>query len=374
MIRVLHVTFDLKLGGTQQVIRQIVSNINGSEFESHIICLDGDLGELGELIRKENVAQVSVMERLPGFDSRLIKQLRKYISCHGIDIVHCHQYTPYFYGVLAALGLGVKVIFTEHGRFYPDIVSRKRQLVNQGLALFTNAITAISRATADALVNIEKLPRRKVEVIYNGINPQLTKSDQDSNDIEEFRKRYNLESHHFIYGTISRLEPIKNQQLMIRAFSVVLQKLPDSRLILIGDGAIRKELEKLVSELGIDNQVIFTGFITDPQKYIQLMDVFLLPSFSEGTSMTLLEAMSYSTPAIVTNVGGSPEIILHGKTGLVTESDNLQELTQAMFKLYENPSLRIEFGASAFERFHQEFTDIKMIASYQTLYSKLADS
>lgn len=374
MIKVLHITFDLKLGGTQQVIRQLVTNVDAEKVESHIICIDGIVGELGEVIEATGKVKVTAVQRRPGIDLKLVKTLAHYVKQNNIDVVHCHQYSPYFYGALATLGRRAKLIFTEHGRFYPDIVSTKRQWINRILAMWTSSITAISKATVQALIDLEKLPQKKMDVIYNGINPELTKSSEDLQKIAEFREQYHVSENDFVFGTISRLEPIKNQKMMINAFKSVLEFIPNAKLLLIGDGAARQDLEAQADELGLREKVVFSGFIVDPQNLLQIMDVFLLPSFSEGTSMTLLEAMSYSKPAIVTNVGGSPEIVLQGETGIVVESDNTQELIDAMLKLNSDSELRKEYGENAYKRFCDHFTDTVMVEKYQSLYRRLVGS
>jgi len=374
VIRVLHVTFDLKLGGTQQVIRQIVANMDQNRFENHVLCTDGEIGELGELLQADHNIIISAVSRKPGIDLNLVSSIKSYVKDKGIEVLHCHQYTPYFYGALASLGTGVKLIFTEHGRFYPDVVSTKRQLLNRVLSLWTDAITSISKATADALIALEKLPQKKIEVIYNGINHELTKLNDAAGKLDEFKNAHGLSQDDFVFGTISRLEPIKNQKMLIKGFAEVASQVPNAKLLLIGDGAARTELEALVAELNLEASVIFTGFIVDPQSYLQLIDVFMLPSFSEGTSMTLLEAMSYSIPAIVTKVGGSPEIVIDGTTGCVTPSDDQIALVQAMMFLYNQPDKRLEYGKAAYLRFSEKFTDTVMVNNYESLYCRLLGS
>ena len=140
-------------------------------------------------------------------------------------------------------------------------------------------------------------------------------------------------------GTISRLEPIKNQTMMINAFFKVKQKIPDIRLILIGDGAKMQELKHLAKKLGIEDDIIFTGFIDNPQRFITVFETFLLSSFSEGTSMTLLEAMSLAKPCVVTNVGGNPEIVKDKKTGLLVPSDDAPPFAAAVLTLLTNKKM-----------------------------------
>jgi glycosyltransferase involved in cell wall biosynthesis len=165
--RILHLAHEMGVGGTQQVIRQLISHLDQEEFECSVACIDGYVGMLGEQLQADGVP-IHVFDRKPGFDRALIRDIKALLVEQSFDLIHCHQYTPYTYGVLAAMFLDVKVVFTEHGRFYPDTYSWKRRLLNPLLQRRTNAIVAISAATADALKKYEWFSRGAVEVIYNG--------------------------------------------------------------------------------------------------------------------------------------------------------------------------------------------------------------
>ena len=362
-IKVLHLTFDMALGGTEQVIRQIVLNTESLKVEHTIICLDGKIGELGQLLKAEDIT-VERFYRKSGLDFKLIKELRRYINKNNVDILHCHQYTPYVYGVLASIFTKAKVIFTEHGRFYPDTYKWKRWLINPILSFFTKEIVAISKATADALVQYENFSKRRIKVIYNGIGYENTSSPSDQILL---KNKLGININCLIFGTISRLDPIKNQKLMIASFSQVVKEYNNCRLLIIGDGPMMRELVELTEYYQIKEQVIFTGFIINPQHYLAIMDVFLLTSFSEGTSMTLLEAMAYLTPIIVTSVGGNPEII-NSQCGMMVESDNKEQLIQAMIGLVDSISVRKKLAQQAKLRYELYFTEKKMIANYMNLY------
>ena len=126
--------------------------------------------------------------------------------------------------------------------------------------------------------------------------------------------------------------------------------------------------------LGLQNKVIFTGYKPSPANYLALMDVFLLPSLSEGTSMTLLEAMSIGKPCIVTDAGGNPEIIKHRETGLVTANDNQKQLKEALVEISESEQMRASFSENAIARFHELFHVNKMMAQYSIIYKKVLDN
>jgi len=362
-IKVLHVTFNMGIGGTEQVIRQIIENSDRKKFTHEILCIDGAIGPLG-LGLKEKGIHVESTQRKSGTDFKLIFFIRSLIKNNNINVLHCHQYTPYFYGVLAATGLAAKVIFTEHGRFFPDRHHSKRRFINPLLVMVTDHITAISKSTADAVAKYEYVRRDKIKVVYNGISEIKSKKLDRLVSLEDL----GLDKNYRYIGTISRLEPIKNQSMMINAFHKAKQVFPDLKLVLIGDGAKMQDLKKLTASLGLEQDVIFTGFLDNPQRYITLFEIFLLSSFSEGTSMTLLEAMSLSIPCVVTNVGGNPEIVLHDKTGLVVSSDHVDDFSNSIVQLLSNKEKREEFGKSGKNRFLKNFLATQMIEKYQSLY------
>jgi len=364
-LKVLHVTFNMGIGGTEQVIRQLVQGMASEGVESEILCIDGQLGPIGEALEKSGIP-VHKVARKQGFDRSLITAIRKRVKEGQFDVVHCHQYTPWIYGWLAALGTQAKVVFTEHGRFYPDRYRYKAMLVNPLMALLTPAVVAISNATKDALVTYEFIPRKKIQVVYNGISPLK----RDDLEVQKVREGLGIPLDAFVAGTVSRLDPVKNQSMMLRAFKEFYEKCPDSYLLMVGDGPDKDKLIALANELGIQERAVFTGFINNPVNYLSAMDVFLLSSHTEGTSMTLLEAMSLGIPSVATRVGGNPEIVDHGVTGILTEPDLSSAFSSAMNELYQDPVLRERQGKSAQKRFSEKFSSGAMVCLYRKIYGE----
>ena len=359
--KVLHLTYHMGIGGTEQVVFQLVNNADESLFENSIVCIEGEIGPIGQQLQKSGT-RFHVLNRNPGFDIKLIKSVRKIITTENIDIVHCHQYTPYVYGVLASLVTGSKVVFTEHGRFHPDRYSWKRRIINPLLSMATSSITAISEATKEALASFEWFSRKSITVIYNGIEATVPPTGYRN------QNNLNLTDQNIVFGTITRFDTIKNLPMMINAFAQVFKDNPHARLLLVGDGDERSAMETLVSELNLKDAVIFTGFQTDTKKYMSLIDVYVLSSFSEGTSMTLLEAMSFSTCCIVTAVGGNVEIIKDRQNGFVVESDNTQQLADTMQSLTDDKNTRHKMGNEAKKTFDLKFDLNRMVQSYKELY------
>lgn len=364
-IKILHVTFNMGIGGTEQVIRQLVQSLDTTRFENEIACIDGDVGALGQELKKSGVILHS-LGRTQGIDRDLIRSLRSLIIERSIDIVHCHQYTPYFYGWAAHWGTDAKVVFTEHGRFHPDRKRVKAFWLNPLMALTTASIVSISKATRAALQTYEFIPAFKTKVIYNGIRPPETHQA----GVDTIKEQYNIQPEELTIGTVARLDVVKNQPLMVKALKVLLEKDIPVRLLLVGDGPERSALEKMVSDMGLTEKVIFTGFINEPANYLASMDVFLLTSYTEGTSMTLLEAMSLEIPSVVTAVGGNVEIIEDKITGLLIPSDDADALVSAIEQLYRQPELRKSLAQSARLAFEQRFSSQEMVRCYQAEYER----
>ncbi len=364
--KVLHITFDMRIGGTEQVIVNLFKGCNSEQFDMSILCIESPLGPFADDLLASGVT-ITALSRQPGFDTSLISQIRQHIKQHKIDIVHCHQYTPYIYGIFAALMSPAKVIFTEHGRFYPDSGSWKRKLVNPLLNRFTHAVTAISKATKQALIEFENIPASSIEVLYNGIQGLA----QSSDSLPALRTKLGIQDDEVCFGTVARLDPIKNQTLMIKSFDKALKNDLKAKLIIVGDGEEMPKLTALVSALQIEHAVIFTGYEAKPAPYIALFDIYLLSSLSEGTSMTLLEAMSLSKPCIVTNAGGNPEIIQNQVNGLVTPNDDMQAFSEAMLALGTDPEAQDRMGKASKVRFDKLFSNSSMCSRFEEIYQSL---
>lgn len=365
-IKVIHITFNMGIGGTEQVIRQLVSGLPAEKFMNTILCIDGHIGEIGEQVQSQGVSVTSI-KRLPGLDWKLVREVRKIIRNTDADIIHCHQYTPWVYGWLGSLGTDAKVVFTEHGRFHPDKFRLKAMVINPLMAFTTNAIVAISAATRHALSRYEFIPRPLIRVIYNGIH----ELEYNNDDAISVRQNLGIPVGAFVFGTVARLDPVKNQEMMLKAFSVAVKQHSDFWLLLVGDGPDREKLQEKAKGLGIDKRVIFTGFQQYPANYLTAMDVFLLTSHTEGTSMTLLEAMSLGVPAIVTAVGGNPEIVSHGKTGFLVPTNKHELLAESMIELYADPEKVRSMAIHCKKIFRSRFSIAPMISSYQTLYDQV---
>lgn len=363
-LRVMHVLLTMEVGGAEKLVYDMIRHSNHGDIEFSACCLE-DVGPLGVKLRGQGI-NVHQRKRKAGVDWSLIGWLRNFLVKNGIDVIHAHQYTPMFYSVMAAAGLGtVKVIYTEHGRLYPERWNWKRYLFNPLLARGVNTIVSIAESTKRSMVRYDNLPEKKIKVIHNGVMFDCRAS---ACDLAGKRRSLGLDEGSRIIGTAARLEEIKNIPMMLRVFRSVLVNKPDTVLLIAGRGSREDELKRLAADMGIAGNVKFLGLRFDMHEIYPLFEVFLLTSFTEGISVTLLEAMVNEVPAVVTNVGGNPEVVVDGETGFLVEPRREGDFAERVLSLIDDSGLARKMGFKAHLRAKQAFSFNNMQDEYLALY------
>jgi glycosyltransferase involved in cell wall biosynthesis len=196
--------------------------------------------------------------------------------------------------------------------------------------------------------------------------------------ISNLKSKIGIRSDSFVIGSVGRLDYVKGYDRLISAFAGLLNPVSGSHdlrfsnsiiLLLVGDGAERGNLERQAKELNVDKQMVFAGYQKDIETYLQVMDVFILPSRSEGIAISLLEACASGIPVIVTDVGGNTEVIENGKTGIVIPSGDINALGAAISRLYTDESLQRRMGEAACKLVGDRFSLDKTLAEYENIYS-----
>jgi glycosyltransferase involved in cell wall biosynthesis len=361
-IGVLHVVHSLHVGGAEKLVFDLARRTDPAQFAVSVACLD-EAGTLAERLSALGIPVV-VVGRRPGLDGRVVLRLRQLIARHGIDVVHAHQYTPFFYGVAAARSAGAACVFTEHGRHHPDVRKPRRVAANVLLSRLPRATVAVSEFTRRALIENDGFPPDRVVVLYNGVDLP----DGPAVERTEARIRLGLPIGVPIVGFCGRLSPEKNIPLLLEAFARLRTSHEAAHLVIAGDGPDRMALESRVSALGLGASVRFTGFVSDVPLLMAALDVFTLASVTEGTSVTLLEAMAAGRPAVVTRVGGNPEIVVDGRTGHLVPSGDALGLATRLADVLGNPDAAAELGAAGRRRVLENFTFEGMVRAYEALY------
>ncbi len=364
---ILHIIHSLEVGGAERLVVDFARQTDRDLFNVSICCLDG-IGVLGEELKADGFSVIS-LGRKPGVDWNLIVRLRRFLKERKIDIIHAHQYSSFFYAALAKnFSKKPCIIFTEHGRFYPDRRRLKRVLFDPFLSGFASEIISIAEATKEAMARYDNFPREKIKVIYNGVVFK-------TGDVNRTTKRQelNIAPDDFVLATAARLDPIKNHDMLIRTMKRVSGIRPDCKLIIAGDGPEYDRLSGEIKKNGLTGVVRLLGQRDNVAGIFLASDLFLLSSLSEGHSVTLLEAMNAGLPAVVTNVGGNPEILKDGVTGFLVDSNDDKAMAEKILELYQNRSLAKRLGNAAKERARTLFSFERMMSQYKELYIKYAE-
>lgn len=367
--RVAFVVHQMQVAGAEVLVVETIRRLVG-RIEPTIFCLDG-VGTLGERMQGEGVPVITLGRR-PGRDLRLVFRLAREMRTRSIDIVHAHQYTPFFYSAIARAVCRCKarVILTEHGRHFPDIVSPFRRAVNRAvLAHYADAVNACCGFSARALAQVDGFPRRRIEILENGIDLDRYELHPDRGGA---RVRLGLQPGRRYIVAVARLHPVKDHATLLRAFARVSRVRADVDLLLAGDGPLRAELEALVRASGIERRVVFLGVRSDVPDLLSASDVFALTSASEAASLTVLEAMASSLPVVVTAVGGNPEMVRDRIDGFLVRRGDVDATAVALLHLLDNPGIAMAMGAAGRDRVAQHYQLSRTVDRYWRLYERLA--
>jgi glycosyltransferase involved in cell wall biosynthesis len=360
----MQVVLALDVGGTERLVIELVKRL--SSMASFSVCCIDQRGEWAQELVERGVS-VTELLRQPGFHPSLAFRLARLAARGKVDVLHCHHYSPFVYGQLAAiLNRRLRVVFTEHGRLSDARPSSKRKLANAVLGRLGASIYAVSYALRDHMA-AEGLPRERIHVIHNGIEPGPSPGAAAR---REGRERLGLEETCAVLGTVARLDPVKDLDTMIRAAARVCQQRPGAKLVIVGDGPERARLAALVESLCLSQAVLFTGHRSDARALLPAFDVYLNSSVSEGVSISILEAMAAERPVVATAVGGNPEIVEDGRTGCTVAARDPAALAAAVDRLLESPERRDAFGVRGRQSVLEHFTFDRMAQAYLHAYTQ----
>ncbi len=366
MKRILFVNFSLDIGGIETLILEICRGIDRSKY-APAVCSFFENGRLAPEFLAIDVPVHTVPKKRPGLDPTMPFRLAAFMREKGIDIAHTHNPSIWLYGGLAAKMAGASLVHTEHSQ--SDYNTARWAVIERGLSLFTDRVTAVSKAVRDTLVNVEKVADRKVTVIHNGIKSGVFDLSVDA---AAKRRELGVGEKDFVFVMVARFDHRKDHGVMLRAFAAVKKASPQARLILVGEGGLRAPMETLSRELGIANEVRFLGNRRDVPEILKAADAFVLSSKSEGFPVVILEAMAAGLPVAATNAGGNAEAVSEGETGFIVPIQDPEALAAAMLKLSTDPARARALGENGKVRVKAHFTFEKMIRAYYDIYDSIS--
>jgi sugar transferase (PEP-CTERM/EpsH1 system associated) len=363
-IKIGHVVHRMGIGGMERVVATLVEGVDKKEFTSSVYALAGG----GDLMREleEKGYGTRILAKGPGFDPFLPLRLARLFRQDGIDIVHCHNFGAFAYGALGARMARVRgVVYTAHGPVFP---SRGRQAFFQRLPLADRVVT-VSEYLRRGAVEEGGLDPSKVVTIRNGVDyGKYAKGD--TSKAGERRREIGAGDSEAVIGVVARLSPEKDHATLLKAFASVCAGRSGVRLVVVGDGELMPQLKEMCRALRIEECTVFLGERTDVADLLGALDVFVLSSKDEGLGITLLEAMAAGVPVVATSVGGVPEIVEHGVTGIMVPSGDDAVLADAIAWVLGHRETAAEMALRAGDRVAERFTIDRMIESYESLYRK----
>jgi glycosyltransferase involved in cell wall biosynthesis len=363
-IRVVEILATGTNGGAQEHVYSLMKRLDRSRYEASVVSLSA-----GSAVRKLQREGFDVCVIDEPDDAVAVGALVAHLLDVRPDVIHTHMYRADIVGTKAAIALG------ESGHRRPYVVStvhssRVRSAEDRetlrALTPEMDQLIAVSNAIEHKIAS-EHRDGAPVRLIYNGI-------DLDRYDHQEpcctLRDEYGMEPGSQIVGVVARLEPEKGHQTLLDAWPLVLRHVPDAYLLIVGEGSRRDELEQRAQANRVAHRVVFTGRRDDVPAVTAALDVAVLPSHREAQGLSILEAMALSRPVVASDVGGIPEMIQDGVTGLLVPHDNPPALAAAIVRLLTNHALADTLARAAHDLVHDRFCIELMVKAVEEIYDQ----
>lgn len=359
-VPILYLITELSTGGAQAALLRLLKRLDRGHFSPTVVCLYNGDGAVAQEIRALGV-QVFDAHMRHKADLPALLRLYRHIRRVRPTILHTSLFHANLPGRILGRLAGVPIVICSERTMAMEREWRYR--LNRWTIMLVDRVIAVSANVRDFCVSHIGLPAEKLVVIPNGVElpeqPLLSR--------QEARARLGLPLDTLLVGAVSRLDPVKGVDCLLQAFS----RVDDAHLIVVGDGPERAALEASAARLDIALRVYWAGFQRDIFRWLPAFDVFVQPSFHEGLPNTVLEAQACGLPVVATAVGGTPEVVVDGVTGLLVPPRDPDALAQAITRLLNDPDLRHAMGQAGRERVEKHFSVEQMVRQTEALYEEL---
>ena len=364
-IKILHIINSLGIGGAEVQLINLIRNLDDSNFSSTVCCVASG-GPLANELEKLGI-NVVVLGQKRKFDPRVLLPLYRFMKKEHVDIVHTHLSRANLWGRIAARLAGVPVIITtEHGlNLWKNSI---HITVNRILSEFTDQIIAVSDAGKRIRIQRERIKPKKLVTIHNCVDLRLF--DKASDFHNDVRQEFGIGLDEPIVGFVGRLLEVKGIRYLIESIVELKAAIPTVKLLIVGDGPLKGSLEDYAQKLELTDQVIFAGYRSDIPQVLNAMNVFVLPSLREDLPLSLIEAMAMRKPVVATNVGGNPEVVIDGETGILVPPKDATALAKAISRILLDEQLALRMGLSGRQRVENLFSADAVVARIQLIYNR----
>ena len=364
-MRILILTKHLHVGGISRYVVNLAKGLKGKNCD---IVVASSGGALATELLSHNISHITVPINTksvlsPGV-ARSILILMRYLKKHKIDIIHSHTRVTSFIGNLLAGLLKTNHITTVHGIY-------KKKLLRKIFPFLSEQIIAVSFETKRRLQEWEEIPGVRIKVVPNAVDVDYFLTYPYTK--YEAREKLNLNQDAFILGNISRIEKIKGQEILLRAFMELRKVVRNLKLILVGEGKNRPELETLAETMGMKGDILFLGGKTDVRPFLRAMDVFCFTPYEEPFGIVTLEAMAMGVPLVATRVSDIPIITENGNCALLISPGNVEELKNAVLELYQNPHKKEALILKGLRRVKEVYSLPRLIEDMLKIYQRVLE-
>lgn len=370
--RILLTVQSLQFGGMEKIVTELALGLKRRGHDVHVAGIYGG----GPMEKPLNEGGVCVHPGIASrqMDWRAIPRLRSLCRNDGIQFA------------IAAMGGAMQAPFVTtvacRLRHVPCVrwlhttpgapLSRVGSITQRVMTFAGNHVVALTKAHAQRLSESWKIPAKQISVIWNGQQLPEQRTDETCRTV---RNEFGLEPEHFVVGLVATFRPVKRHQIAIQAMRAVVDRLPQARLLLVGDGETRGAAEQTVKDLDLNRHVIFAGARHDAIRLYAAMDTHILCSYpAETFPLCVTEAMAAGVVPVATRVGGLPELVAEGQTGLLVEPESPTAIAQAVMDLAEQPQRRATMARTAHDYAHQHFSLDAMVNSFESLMDAQLDS
>jgi len=363
-VRVVEILATGTNGGAQEHLFSLLSRLDRTRYDASVVALSA-----GSAVRKLERAGFDVTVIDEPDDAEAIRALTTHLALARPDVIHTHMYRADVVGTKAANALAeighrrpyvVSTVHSSRVRSFED-----RELIRQ-LTPSMDQLIAVSKSI-ERKIAAEHRTGAPVRLIYNGVDLQRYDHQDPCCTL---REEYGMEPGSQIVGVVARLEPEKGHQTLIEAWPRVLQSVPDAYLLIVGEGSRRDFLEQWAAAHKVAHRVVFTGRRDDIPAVTAALDVAVLPSWREAQGLSILEAMALSRPVVASDVGGIPEMVEDGVTGLLVPHDNPVALAAALVRLLTDHALADTIARAGHDLVHDRFCIELMVKAIEQIYDE----
>ncbi|MDH3692117.1 MAG: TIGR03088 family PEP-CTERM/XrtA system glycosyltransferase [Gammaproteobacteria bacterium] len=370
-----HVIFRLDVGGLENGLVNLINGLPPDRFRHAIICIN-DFTNFKNRIQCDDVEIIAIHKK-PGTDLLALWRLYKVFRRLKPKIVHTRNLAALDALLPAFLARVRGRIHSEHGWDINDLNGQNRKLrwLRRMHSPLVHRYIALSKDLQRYLIEKVGIDADRIDQLYNGVDTDVFEPPvSQTKGKSQLSNKFDEDS--FLIGTVSRMHAVKDPLNLVNAFISLNKRSPSLartvRLVMIGDGPLRKSVLSLLDEAELSNLAWVPGLRDDVPRILRALDVFIQPSLAEGVSNTILEAMASGVPVIATDVGGNSELLSDGVTGMIVDRANATALSCAIEKYVNDPNMRVSHGASGRKRAEDVFGMSVMLNGYLNIYDDVA--